>query len=88
MVPDELISRANTITTVPAWQIGAPKHGQTVQAFAWTVRPLHGPSGFPCRAGPPRGAPIVANTTGQSGYAYAEPIVLLYSRFKRIRRRS
>jgi hypothetical protein len=34
---------------VPSWQIGAPGHGQTIRDFAWTVRPLRGPSGFPCR---------------------------------------
>jgi hypothetical protein len=37
MVFDEPISRANTTTIVPAWQIGAPRHGQTIQAFARTV---------------------------------------------------
>jgi hypothetical protein len=46
---DELISRANTTTVIPAWQIGAPGHGRTVQAFAQTVRPSRRPSGFPCR---------------------------------------
>jgi hypothetical protein len=45
---DELISRANTTTVVPAWQIGAPRHGRTVRAFARTVWPLRGLSGFPC----------------------------------------
>jgi hypothetical protein len=28
---DELISRANATTVVPAWQIGAPGHGRTVR---------------------------------------------------------
>ena len=46
---DELISRANTTTAVPAWQIGAPRHGRIVRAFARTVRPLHGSSGFLCQ---------------------------------------
>jgi hypothetical protein len=45
----ELISRANTTTTVPAWQIGTLGHSWTVRAFARTVRPLRGPSDFPCR---------------------------------------
>jgi hypothetical protein len=36
---DELISSANTTTVVPAWQIGAPRHGETIRAFVRTVRP-------------------------------------------------
>jgi hypothetical protein len=36
-------------TAIPAWQIGATRHGWTVRAFARTVRPLRGPSDFPCR---------------------------------------
>jgi hypothetical protein len=46
---DELISRANTTTVVPAWQIGAPGHGRTVRDLARIVCPLRTPSGFPCR---------------------------------------
>jgi hypothetical protein len=33
---------------LPAWQIDAPGHGWTIRAFAWTIRPLCRPSGFPC----------------------------------------
>jgi hypothetical protein len=46
---DELISRANIAPAVPTWQINAPGHSWTIRAFARTVRPLHGPSDFPCR---------------------------------------
>jgi hypothetical protein len=31
---NELVSRANTTTIVPAWQIGTHRHGRTVRAFA------------------------------------------------------
>jgi hypothetical protein len=83
---DELISRANITTVVPAWQIDALGHGRTVRAFVRTVRPLRGPSGFPCRTvqgtRTTTWCPIVANTTGrfgfttaQTGYAYPEPTV-------------
>jgi hypothetical protein len=44
-----LNSYPGATTAVPAWHIGAPGHGQTVRAFARTVRPLRRPSGFPCR---------------------------------------
>jgi hypothetical protein len=81
---DELISRANTTTVVPAWQIDAPEHGRTVRAFARTVQPLRRPSDT--APGLPHGAPIIANTTGQfgcttgqTGYAYAEPTVAHYA---------
>jgi hypothetical protein len=46
---NELISKTNTTIVVPAWLIDAPGHDQTVRAFARTVRPLRGSSGFPCR---------------------------------------
>jgi hypothetical protein len=46
---DELISRANTTTVVPAWQIDDPGHGRTIRAFARTVWPLCGPYVFSSR---------------------------------------
>jgi hypothetical protein len=54
----------NTTTVVPAWQIGAPGHGRTVQDFAQTVTAFpDGQSGT--ASGLPCGAPITANTTRQ-----------------------
>jgi hypothetical protein len=78
---NELISRANTTIVIPTWQIGTPRHGWTVRAFARTIRLLPRPPGFPCRSA--RGCTtttmwrsIVANQTGQSGFTTGQSNVM------------
>jgi hypothetical protein len=56
------------------------------QSDPYVDRPVFPAGQFGAAPGPPRGAPIVANTTGQfrfttgqTGYAYAEPTIAHYA---------
>jgi hypothetical protein len=68
-----LLGRSTPLDTVGPSELFPGESGPYADCPAFPV----GQSG--ATLGPPRGAPIVANTTGQSGYAYTEPTVAHYA---------